>query len=415
WTGPARQSFLCGSLASLDKNLAALGSRLIIRRGSAEAELDKLIRETGADAVFTNRDPDPFGKSMEQKIGSLCDRLRVEFHSFKDAVLHEPGEILSRAGAPYRVFTPYGKNWLSLPKTGPLPRVNSLGPAPKIASLPLPTLDTWRLKPDATSVPEPGEKAARQRLKLFVGSGILAHYGRDRNLPAGHTTSRLSQDLRWGLISIRELHSRCATSPDRASAQAYLKELAWREFYMSVLHHWPEVLEHEFNADFRRVAWPGDDDAFGAWKQGRTGFPIVDAGMRELLATGLMHNRVRMITAMFLTKDLHVHWRLGESFFMQHLVDGEIASNNGGWQWSAGTGADAAPYFRIQNPWTQTKTYDPNGEYIKKWLPELTDVPPVKFMSPPERPLHPDYPMPIVDHARERECTLKRFRHARPK
>ena len=165
----------------------------------------------------------------------------------------------------------------------------------------------------------------------------------------------------------------------------------------------------EFNADMRNVPWESRDDYFASWKQGCTGFPIVDAGMRELLATGFMHNRMRMITSMFLTKDLHVHWRLGESYFMQKLVDGEIASNNGGWQWSAGTGADAAPYFRIQNPWTQTKRYDPEGAYIKQWVKELSDVPAAKLMEPAKVPLHPDYPLPIVDHAIERARTLERF------
>ena len=193
----------------------------------------------------------------------------------------------------------------------------------------------------------------------------------------------------------------------------YVKELAWREFYMAVLHHWPEVLETEFNEAFRNVPWESNEELFEAWKQGRTGFPIVDAGMRQILATGWMHNRVRMIVGMFLTKDLHVHWRLGESFFMQHLVDGEIASNNGGWQWSAGTGADAAPYFRIQNPWTQTKSYDPDGSYIRKWVPELKHVPAERFLEPPKLRLAPDYPMPIVNHHEERDKTLARFKLAR--
>jgi deoxyribodipyrimidine photo-lyase len=196
----------------------------------------------------------------------------------------------------------------------------------------------------------------------------------------------------------------------KSSVSTFVKELAWREFYMAVLAHWPEVLETDFNPAFRNMSWDSPEDLIEAWQQGRTGFPIVDAGMRQLLATGWMHNRVRMIVSMFLTKDLHTHWRLGESFFMQHLVDGEIASNNGGWQWSAGTGADAAPYFRIQNPWTQTKRYDPDGAYIKRWVPELRDVPVAKFLEPPTHPLAPGYPLPIVDHSTERDRTLARFK-----
>lgn len=417
WTGPARQRFLCGCLESLAGNLAAAGSRLVIRRGSADVELERLIRECGAGAVYTNRSPDPFGGLMERKVAGVCARLGVEFHAAKDCVLHEPDEVLTGDGRPYRVFTPYSRSWLGLPKPDPLPRIRSLGGAPAVSSLPLPTLADWDLRDDRCAIPVPGEKAARERLDRFIRSGTLARYGRERNLPAGQTTSQLSQDLRFGLISVRELHARCrraATDPaSGASADTFIKELAWREFYMAILRHWPEVLEHEFNADLRHVPWPGTDADFSAWCQGRTGFPIVDAGMRQLLATGLMHNRLRMITAMFLTKDLHVHWRLGESFFMQHLVDGEIASNNGGWQWSAGTGADAAPYFRIQNPWTQTKTYDPDGAYIRRWVPELADVPAARLMAPPERPLHPGYPLPMVDHGVERERTLRRFQLAK--
>jgi len=417
WTGPARQHFLCGNLESLGKNLESIGSKLILRQGRADIELERLITETNATALYTNRDPDPFGKAMETKVAAICRKLGVEFHTFKDCVLHEPDEAFTGEGKPYRVFTPYSKNWLALPKTSPLPRVTSLGPAPSVGSLPLPTLATWDLPdpPFTSQLPPQGERAARDRMKHFVESGILARYGQQRNIPAGQTTSGISQDLRFGLISIRELYHRCqqvaAEAP--ASVLTYTKELAWREFYMAILHHFPEVLETEFNPQFRNVPWESADTLLLAWKEGRTGFPIVDAGMRQLLATGLMHNRVRMIVSMFLTKDLHGHWRLGEGFFMQHLVDGEIASNNGGWQWSAGTGADAAPYFRIQNPWTQTKTYDPNGDYIRTWVPELKHVPAERLMEPPKLRLHPDYPLPIVDHHVERDKTLARFKLAR--
>jgi deoxyribodipyrimidine photo-lyase len=224
-----------------------------------------------------------------------------------------------------------------------------------------------------------------------------------------------------GLISIRTLYAKVAAALEsakglsRASIQIYIKELAWREFYFAILHHFPQVLDHEFNENWRGLPWDEPNENFEKWKSGKTGFPIVDAGMRQLLQTGFMHNRVRMITAMFLTKDLHIDWKLGESHFMQHLTDGEIASNNGGWQWSAGTGADAAPYFRIQNPWSQTAKYDPTGVYIKRWIPELISVDPRKFQAPPEnnKPLAPDYPLPCVDHKTERERTLEIFKKHR--
>ena len=423
WTGPNRQQFFCGNLESLARNLEAIGSRLVVRSGAADKELEKLFKETGAQALYTNRDPDPFGKAMEAKIASMCRRLGVEFHAFQDVTLHGPDDVLNGEGKPYRVYTPYSKNWLSLPKTAPWSAVKSLGTAPdsKIKGEVLPTLKHWGLAACEADTPKPGERAARERMKDFITSGRLAHYGAERNTPAGQHSSCLSPDLRYGLLGIRELYSRCveAAKGKAASTQesihTYIKELAWREFYMAVLHHWPEVLEMEFNPEFRQVPWDGNDDDFEAWKKGMTGFPIVDAGMRQLLATGWMHNRVRMIVSMFLTKDLHIHWRLGEGFFMQQLVDGEIASNNGGWQWSAGTGADAAPYFRIQNPWTQTKSYDPDGAYIKQWVPELKGVPASKLLQPPDSALAPGYPLPIVDHAEERDRTLARFKQARGK
>jgi len=420
WTGSIRQQFLCGCLESLDKNLGALGSRLILRCGQADQELEKLIKETKAEAVYLNRDYDPYGRDMEKKVEEVCHRFGIPCLTYKDRVLHEPDEVLTGSGGPYRVYTPYSKNWLSLEKTAPQGKPTTLGKAPAkdLTSHPLPDLGHWKLEPTQASLPAPGERAARQRMKDFIESRTLNAYAQKRNIPAGVTTSRLGQDLRFGLISIRELYTRCtaatsAQSPsdDQKSVATYLKELAWREFYLAILWHYPEVFDEEFAPEFRGMPWPGCDEQFQVWKQGQTGFPIVDAGIRELLATGFMHNRVRMIVSMFLTKDLHCHWRLGESFFMQHLVDGENASNNGGWQWSAGTGADAAPYFRIQNPWIQTKTYDPEGTYIRQWVPELRGVSPERFTAPPKdgRSLAPGYPLPMVDHHEERDRTLAIF------
>ena len=415
WTGPNRQQFLCGCLESLAKNLATLGSRLILRCGSAEAELERLLRETGAEAVYFNRDYDIFGRAMEARVQALCTRLGIECHAYQDSVLHEPDAVLTGGGQPYRVFTPYSKNWLNLPKTSPLGRITSLGtPADEsLSSLPLPTLAHWQLPACNAQIPAPGERAARDRLKHFITSGILNGYGQQRNIPAGQTTSLLSQDLRFGLLSIREIYQRCmdCTAAAPSSIQTYVKELAWREFYAAILWHYPHVFELEFAPDWQGLPWPGSEADFRRWATGTTGFPIVDAGMRQLLQTGLMHNRLRMITAMFLTKDLHCDWRLGEAFFMQQLVDGDNASNNGGWQWSAGTGADAAPYFRIQNPWLQSVRFDPEGVYIKQWVPELKQVPSLLLHEPPKNrlPLAKGYPLPMVDHATERDRCLAIF------
>ncbi len=423
WTGPGRQSFLCGCLESLSKNIAHIGGRLVFRRGDVREELEGLINESRAEAVYWNRDPDPHGRRVENSVRELCREKGIEFHDYQDIVMHEPSEVLTSSGNPYKVYTPYSRTWFSLPKASPVETIRRMRTPEAIAAGRVPTIEDWGIEAVKSLTLEAGEKAARARLKKAVESSISS-YAETRNDPAADATSRLGADLRYGTISVREVFHRsqqalaaATKGAERTSIQAFQKQLAWREFFMAILHHFPEVLETDFNPDWRGLEWddPSVDDRFERWKAGRTGFPIVDAGMRQLLETGYMHNRVRMITAMFLTKDLHLHWRLGESHFMQHLLDGEIANNNGGWQWSAGTGADAAPYFRIQNPWTQTATYDPKGDYIKRWVPELAKVEAKRLTAPPaagER-LAADYEKPIVDHKEEREKTLDRFKRHR--
>lgn len=420
WTGAGRQQFLCGSLESLAKNLESIGGRLIIRQGGAASELRKLVLESGAVAVHLNADPDPYGKSVEKAVRQMCIELGIECHIHADASLHTPDEVLTQSGLPYRVYTPYSRNWLGLPKPSPHPKLRALRTPGELKSMPLPTLKTWGLVSPETQALEPGERAARERLKRAI-AGKIQQYSAKRDFPAQDGTSRISQDLRYGLVSIRTVFAE--VSKARASASLaeqigidiFTKELAWREFYFSILHHFPNVLDEEFNADWRGLAWDEPNELFDSWKEGRTGFPIVDAGMRELKATGFMHNRVRMITAMFLTKDLHIDWKQGESWFMQNLIDGEIASNNGGWQWSAGTGADAAPYFRIQNPWSQTVKFDAAGAYIRKWVPELAKTDASRFLEAPNdgRPIAADYPLPCVDHKTERDRTLAIFKKHR--
>jgi deoxyribodipyrimidine photo-lyase len=419
WTGSNRQHFLCQSLASLAANLEAIGTKLLVRQGDAVEEILRLVAETGATAVSFNRDVDPFGQAQETKLKIRLTELGVEVLDALDHAMFGPDSVRTGSGDPYRVFTPYSRAWRKLP---PLPTGPTVRTLPVPDQFPqgekLPTLDHWGLPPAGPDVLTGGERAARERLKSFL-AGPVALYGDQRDRPAIAGTSRISQDLRFGLLSIREIFARLekalATSPasTRAQLEKYATELIWREFYFQILSHYPEVLETEFNPTFRGMNWPGSQDHLTHWQEGTTGFPIVDAGMRELRATGFMHNRVRMITAMFLTKDLQLDWRLGESWFLQHLADGEIASNNGGWQWSAGTGADAAPYFRIQNPWSQTKRYDPAGLYIKKWVPELRAVPAAQLAEPPSSALAPGYPSPIVDHARQRESTLELFKKHR--
>lgn len=420
WTGPNRQHFLCESLSSLAQNLEALGGRLLIRQGSAIHALRKLIAESGAVELHYNQDPDPFGKNIEKQLHALADELGIRCTGHSDAALHHPTEILTQSGTPYRVYTPFSRNWLSLPKPSPVSKPKSLQTPAHLTSLPLPTVRHWNLVLPDTTLPAAGERAARERLKLAI-AGKIQSYATHRDFPATNGTSRISQDLRYGLISIRTVHAKIikarviADLKAKANIDVFIKELAWREFYFAILHFFPNVQNEEFNADWRGLPWDEPGEKFERWKEGRTGFPIVDAGMRELKATGFMHNRIRMITAMFLTKDLHIDWKLGESWFMQNLTDGEIASNNGGWQWSAGTGADAAPYFRIQNPWTQTARYDPQGNYIKRWIPELANAQPAQFQEPPKSCLTiaKGYPLPCLDHKTERDRTLAIFKKHR--
>ncbi len=421
WTGPNRQHFLCGCLESLEKNLATIGGRLILRRGNAVEQLRLLIRETNAAAVHFNASPDPYGKAVERQIRELCAESGISCRAHEDAALHGPEEVLTKTGQPYRVYTPFSNNWLSLEKPAPLPKPGNLATPPDVRSLPLPTVKSWGLEAPEMVIVPPGERAARERLKHAIHAGIPA-YAENRDFPGQASgTSRISQDLRFGLVSIRTVFAAVmkargnAPPAARKSCDVFIKELAWREFYFAILHHFPNVLDEEFNPDWRGLPWDEPGATFEAWREGRTGFPIVDAGMRQLKATGFMHNRARMITAMFLTKDLHVHWRLGESWFMRQLVDGEIASNNGGWQWCAGTGADAAPYFRIQNPWSQTARHDPGGHYIKRWIPELSATDPALFQTPPKdgKPIAAGYPAPCVDHQTERNRTLAIFKRHR--
>lgn len=442
WTGSARQQFLCGALNTLANDLERHGSRLIIRRGDAVAELERLVHETRPSAIHFNRDVAPYGRRVEEQLEALARQWGIRVQGFTDVTLFPPESILTRGGTPFKVFTPYAKEWLKRlgeePPNVRAPKLNLRPPPSAVASLPLPSLRDWGLKAEA-DILTPGEPAARARMLRFFREPIYSYRAR-RDFPGDEATSRFSADLRWGTLSIRDIVNRCHKASQttngrsqRQSVLAFLTELIWREFFIAVLWHHPEVLDHEFQPPYRGMPWlwPGRkaphgalrnsrvdaDEAFRRWQEGSTGFPIVDAGMRQLRETGFMHNRVRMIVAMFLTKDLHLDWRLGERYFMQKLVDGEIASNNGGWQWSAGTGADAAPYFRIQNPWTQTASFDPDGRFIKRWLPELRDVPPSALSKPPKagERLARDYPPPLVDHRHERLITLEHFKETAAK
>lgn len=422
-----RVAFLLGGLRSLDADLRACGSRLIVRRGAPLVELARLVAETGAQAVYAEADPWPYARARDAEVAAQLP-LRLA-----SGVTVRPADLVVKAdGAPYTVFTPYSRAWKALP----LPTAGDLRPAPArlspppadLASLPIPDLPG--LSP---GVPfPPGEAEAQRRLAAFAagGSAAIYRYAEGRNRLDWDGTSTLSPYLRFGMVSAKqaavaalEAAARAVDGEARRGAETWLNELIWREFYMMILHHFPGVLEQEFREDLRGIPWANDPADFAAWCAGRTGFGVVDAAMRQLVQTGWMHNRARMIAASVLVKDLLIDWRWGERFFMQHLVDAEPAANNGGWQWTAGVGTDAAPYFRVFNPVLQALKFDPDGAYVRRWVPELARVP-AKFIHqpwqmPPDEQrragciIGKDTPAPIIDHAWARERALAAYQQSR--
>jgi deoxyribodipyrimidine photo-lyase len=429
---PARVQFLLDSLRELDAQLHERGSRLIVRRGEPEAELHKLAREVNANAVYFNRDYTPTARKRDARITQSLQNSGIRVESFKDQVIFEEDDLLTGTGKPYTVFTPYKKNWLG--KSG-AERVKGEGSrnlqlAPIPAILPSPPLPSagdlgFTVKQD---VPKGGESQAQKLLNDFVQARIDSYDDR-RDFPAQPGTSFLSPHLRFGTISPRQCLTAALAAKQDASKPAcdnidvWISELVWREFYIQILYHFPHADHANFKREYDALTWGNDgqqrDDAlFAAWCEGRTGYPIVDAAMRQLNQTAWMHNRARMIVASFFTKDLLLDWRRGESYFMQNLVDGDPAANNGGWQWASSTGTDAQPYFRVFNPRLQSERFDPAGVYIKRWVPELTHVPAEFVHAPHEMPpltqasarciIGEDYPAPIVDHAAQKEKFVRR-------
>lgn len=410
-----RTWFLLKSLRALDAALRERGTRLHIRRGRPEEVIPELALACGAGAVYVSRDYAPFGRRRDARTGRALSAVGVELIEMAGVLAQEPGDVLTAKGAPFTVFGPFRRRWESLPRRTVLPAPGRIARVDGIEPGELPPAGR-----SPAAIIEPGEAAARRRLDCWVDGG-LAMYAEQRDFPASGGTSRLSQDLRWGLLSPVEVLERCAAAGPAGAK--FAAEVAWRDFNHHLLWHHPRVLREPFQRQFAGMRWRDDTDALAAWKAGRTGFPLVDAGMRELLATGYMHNRVRMVCASFLAKQLLIDWRLGEAHFMEHLVDGDVANNNGGWQWSAGTGADAQPYFRVFNPARQAAKFDPGGEYLRRWVPELGRVPirylPEPHTMPPDVQreaactIGRDYPAPIVDHRLARERAIAAFSAAR--
>jgi deoxyribodipyrimidine photo-lyase len=420
YIGANRLAFLFENLRALDDSLCQRGSGLIVRKGKPLHALQSLLAETGAQAIFAEADVSPYAVRRDRLI-----QRELPLNLVHGVTVH-PTEMLVKAdGSPYTVFTPFSRMWRSLPFPGnPLPTPDRLPSLPPMPSVSIPTTPTRT----AHSLFPAGETEALRRLEQFAACAIFRYHD-DRNRMDLDGTSALSPYLRLGLLSARQAAwaayqtaQKTENALERQGAQTWLNELIWREFYAAILFHFPFVRQQSFRADLRAIPWRNNPAEFTAWQAGLTGYPVVDAAMRQLNATGWMHNRARMIVASFLTKDLLIDWRWGERYFMQHLLDGDPAANNGGWQWTAGTGTDAAPYFRVFNPVLQGLKFDPHGDYVRRWVPELAAVPDQFIHAPWEMPAETqvkvgcqignDYPAPIVDHRLARERVLVAYRQS---
>lgn len=419
--GAASRWWLHHSLNALDGSLRKLGSRLVLRRGPAGKVIADLAAQCGAQSIYCNRLYDQGSRDRDDRLRAALARRGVTVETFKANLLFEPEEIGTKAGKPFKVFTPFWRACRKLPPPdAPLPAPKKL-PAPDIWPKG-DALDSWRLLPTspdwAGGLREtwtPGEASARARLMTFVDD-TLADYRRTHDLPAVEGTSRLSPHLAFGEVSPRQIWRAATTQGVSAATEKFLSEIGWREFSYHLLFHFGDMSQRSFRPEFEAFPWASDHDALGAWQRGQTGYPIVDAGMRELWRTGWMHNRVRMVTASFLTKDLLIDWRAGERWFWDTLVDADIANNATNWQWVAGSGADASPFFRIFNPVLQGEKFDPEGDYVRTWVPEIASVPDKTLHRPwtaSEPPPADTYPERIVEHDAARNRALAAFRALR--
>jgi deoxyribodipyrimidine photo-lyase len=371
----ARVTFIYDNLARIHAKLASYGSSLLVMHGNPLLVWKELSEKYAISSVFTNKDYEPYGIARDREIGQLFAEKNIAFHRYKDHVIFEEGEILKNDGKPYTVYTPYKNKWLEKAKTISIQPFD-FQPHDQLfkAQFPFPELEKIGFVRSSISVKPFSLEVSRD-------------YADTRDFPAKNGTSNLSPHLRFGTVGIRQIVS----SVPQTDA-TFLSELIWREFFMQILYHFPEAVNQNFKPQYNGVVWRNNTEDFEKWCAGKTGYPLVDAGMRELNATGYMHNRVRMITAGFLCKHLLIDWRWGEAYFAKKLLDFELSSNNGNWQWSAGTGCDAAPYFRIFNPTEQIRKFDSQLEYIRKWIPEFDSL---------------EYPVPMVDHKFARERALK--------
>lgn len=409
YRGDASVRFMIESLQDLDEQLRERGSRLYFFQGSPTKIIKKCIDELEVEALFANRDYTPYSIQRDKEIEILCNSHQIPFQTFDDALLHPPEETLKKDGKPYSIFTPYFHN-ASKGFVAP-PTSNR---ATHYFQGTIPFEEKRSILSDL--LPKgPNRNRFRggrtEALKILKNLKIHADYGKTRDFPARDSSTHLSAYLKFTVCSPREVYA--AICQQLGEHHDLIRSLYWRDFFTAIGFFFPHVFQGAFHPEFNRVKWSHDKEAFHRWSKGTTGFPIVDAGMRELHETGFMQNRVRMITASFLVKDLHIDWREGEKYFAQTLIDYDPAVNNGNWQWVASTGCDAQPYFRIFNPWNQQKKFDADCEYIKKWIPELEGLP-SKVIHEWHLPIHRDlglpYPSPMLDHSKEAKKALHFYR-----
>ena len=421
---PARITYMMESLAELQEGYSNAGSTLLVLKDNPVQGIPELARSLGATAVYWNWDVEPYAQARDRQVREALKEFGIAVHNAWDQLLHGPGDVRTNAGKPYTVYTPFWKNWRTHEKAAPVERfadakglsADEQEAAKNAGAIALPTAKDLGFAWDTPLLLPPGEAAALARLEAFCDSDrTIAEYGEQRNFPAVPGTSHLSAALKFGTLGIRTAWdiadsalSRSRSDETHSNIETWEQELAWREFYQQAMYFFPELAEGPYREHFKDFPWDNNDDHFDAWCEGRTGYPIVDAAMRQLNEIGWMHNRCRMIVASFLTKDLIIDWRWGEHYFMQRLYDGDLSANNGGWQWSASSGMDPKP-LRIFNPASQAKKYDSEADYIREWLPELRSIDTEHLVTgkiPAEECDRCDYPLPIVDHSEQQ----KRFK-----
>ena len=413
-SGAPRRAFLAGCLKQLS---AAMGGRLLVTTGPPEQVLPALARRVGAAAVHVSADFGPYGRRRDETVAAALEQAGIDWQETGSAYAISPGRVRKPDGSPYAVFTPFFRAWSEhgyRRPAGPAGQVRWIDPRELATDFPDALAQIDATLPDGLTLPDPGERAASRSFETFLTAPVSA-YDTERDRPDHQGTSRMSFYLKWGCVHPRTLLAALAANRS-AGAAAYRRELAFREFYADVLLHRPDSPRVSVDPVIDEMGWdsgPTADERLAAWQAGRTGYPYIDAGMRQLLADGWIHNRVRMGVASFLIKDLHLSWQQGAHHFMHHLVDGDLASNTHGWQWVAGSGAQAAPYYRIFNPIGQGEKFDPDGDYVRRYVAELAGVAGKAVHRPWDLPDGPPagYPGPIVDHATERTESLRRWEH----